>query len=91
MAHKYIDKCVDKNYLPSELIYIVKPLNYEEVDLNRLQYNNLYHLPEFYEKRFPYKNLPGINEYIENIVNYKKENNITPLDEYNNIINEYKN
>ena len=86
MAHKYIDKCINEGYIPSELIYIVKPLDYEEIDLDKIQYND-FHSFEFYAKRFPnYESIPGMREYIQSIADQKKENNITPLSEYQNII-----
>lgn len=53
-----------------------------QLDLSKVQYNNLYKTYEFFEKKFApgYNNIPGFSEVIETIAQDNCDN--SPLKEY---------
>jgi len=70
---------LDNGILPIELDYNIK--ENDPIDISKIQYNAFYRNYEFYQNKFPdgLKNLPGFNDYINYVVESKK--NITPLQE----------
>jgi len=69
---------LDNGILPLELDYSIK--ENDPIDISKIQYNAFYRNYEFYENKFPgLNNMPGFNDYINYIVESKK--NITPLQE----------
>jgi hypothetical protein len=74
---------LDNGILPIELDYSIK--ENDPIDISKIQYNAFYRNYEFYENKFPngLKNLPGFNDYINYVVESKK--NITPLEELQKI------
>jgi len=69
---------LDNGILPIELDYTIK--ENDPIDISKIQYNAFYRNYQFYENKFPgLKNLPGFNDYINYVVESKK--NITPLQE----------
>ena len=71
---------------PRELCYNI---NNAGVDFNKLQYNSRYHSYDFYGAKFPkgWSDNPLFSDLINIISNTAKMNNITPLQELNNISN----
>lgn len=70
---------LDNGILPQELDFT--PKEYESIDISKIQYNAFYRTYDFYQNKYPagLKNLPGFNDYINYIVESKKD--ITPLKE----------
>jgi hypothetical protein len=74
---------LDNGILPIELDYNIK--ENDPIDISKIQYNAFYRNYEFYQNKFPdgLQNLPGFNDYINYVVESKK--NITPLEELEKI------
>ena len=73
---------LDNGILPIELDYTIK--ENDPIDISKIQYNAFYRNYEFYENKFPgLKNVPGFDNYINYLVNSKKD--ITPLEELEKI------
>ena len=77
---------ISEDLLDSVFNYIVKTneeKNFVKLDLSMVQYNNLYHNFDYYNRKFPpgYDNIPGFPDVIQSIV--EKNNDNTPLKEYN--------
>ena len=70
-------------------------INDAGVDFSKLQYNSRYHSYDFYSRKFPkqWSNNPLFSPLIESIADQAKTNNVTPLqelDEINKKSNKYK-
>ena len=77
---------ISEDLLDSVFNYRVKTneeKNFVKLDLSMVQYNNLYHNFDYYNRKFPpgYDNIPGFPDVIQSIV--EKNNDNTPLKEYN--------
>ena len=74
------------NICPRELNYNINNVG---VDFNKLQYNSRYRSYEFYSAKFPrnWGDNPLFSDLINIISNAAKMNNISPLQELNNISN----
>ena len=55
---------------------------YTKLDYSKVQYNNIYHSYDYYERRFPpgYQSIPSFEKIIESIVEKNIDN--SPLKEY---------
>ena len=69
---------------PRELCYNI---NISCVDFSKLQYNSRYYSYDYYGSKFPrgWSDEPLFIPLIESIANKAKLNNLTPLQELNNI------
>ncbi len=81
-----INNQLRNNICPRELNYNI---DNSCIDFNKLQYNSRYHSYDFYAKKFPrnWGDNPLFSDLINIISNTAKTNNITPLQELNNISN----
>jgi len=75
-----------KGILPPQLNYT---LENNILDYSKLQYNSRYQSYEFYAGKFPpqWKDEKLFEPIIQMITNKAKLNNMSPLDELNNILN----
>ena len=76
---------ISEDLLESVFNYKVKideDKDVHKLDLSKVQYNNLYHNYDYYNRKFPpgYDNIPGFPDVIQSIV--EKNNDTTPLQEY---------
>ena len=83
---EYLNNQLRNNICPRELNYNI---DNSCIDFSKLQYNSLYHSYDFYAKKFPrnWGDNPLFSDLINIISNTAKANNISPLQELNNISN----
>ena len=81
-----LDRQLKSGIIPRELNYSIDNAC---IDWDKLQYNNRYHSLEHHARRLPlqWSNDPLFIPVIENMAEQAKLNNITPLEELNNISN----
>ena len=81
-----LDRQLRDGIIPRELNYSIENAC---IDWDKLQYNNRYHSFEFHARRFPkqWSSNPLFIPVIEHMAEQAKLNNITPLEELNNISN----
>lgn len=80
-----INSLLNIGILPRELNYTTRTP--ARIDYNKLQYNSRYHSYDYYGAKFPkgWSDEPLFIPLIESIANKAKANNISPLQELNNI------
>ena len=80
------DRQIKNGILSKELNY---SLENGVIDWSKLQYNNRYHTFDFHAGRFPkeWADNPLFIPVNEHLAEQAKTNNITPLSELNNILN----
>ena len=83
---EYLNNQLRNNICPRELNYNI---DNSCIDFNKLQYNSRYHSYDFYGAKFPkgWSDNPLFSDLLNIISNAAKMNNITPLQELNNISN----
>ena len=81
-----LNKQLKQGVLPPQLNYCVEK---NIIDWNKLQYNSRYQSFDFYAKKFPAEWSDDIlfEPVIQMIADKAKINNISPLEELNNISN----
>lgn len=92
MDMENLNNLLNIGVLPRELNYITRTP--ARIDYNKLQYNSRYQSYDYYGAKFPrgWSDSPLFSPLIESIANKAKLNNITPLqelDELNKISNKY--
>ena len=83
---EYLNNQLRNNICPRELNYNI---DNSCIDFNKLQYNSRYHSYDYYANKFPrnWGDNPLFSDLINIITNTAKVNNISPLQELNNISN----
>ena len=81
-----LNKQLRSGIIPNKLNY---SLENSIIDYSKLQYNNRYHTFDYYASKFHkgFSDDPLFIPVIEHLAEQAKTNNITPLSELNNILN----
>ena len=81
-----LNKQLKSGVLPPQLNYSIEN---NIIDWSKLQYNSRYHTFEFFASKFPeqWYDEPLFEPVIQMIADNAKINNISPLNELNNILN----
>ena len=81
-----LNKNLKQGILPPQLNYSI---NNNIIDWSKLQYNSRYHTFDFFASKFPeqWYDEPLFEPVIQMIADNAKINNISPLNELNNILN----
>ena len=81
-----LNKQLKSGVLPPQLNYSIEN---NIIDWSKLQYNSRYHTFEFFASKFPeqWYDEPLFEPVIQTIADNAKINNISPLNELNNILN----
>ena len=76
MDLKYIDECLDNNYIPGCLDFTLRD---KTIDYNKLNYTDFWD-KEYYAEKLPqgFEYIPGFDIVIEDIANMHFENKNTP-------------
>ena len=76
-------KSLNNGILPDELNY--KTTNNDQIDLDKVRYNSFYRSDEYFLSKYPkgFETIPGFDKIIE----YSKNNAVSPLEEITNLQN----